>query len=93
MTSGLAAFFGDAEFCVQRLSVKSVEGSLLSEKKLGYSGGSVGSDSVGQGGSPSTVAGAAVCRVPGRASPEVPSITPCSVDRWLHSRQHGSSQQ
>lgn len=78
MTSGLAAFFGDAEFCVQRLSVKSVEASLLSEKKLGCSGGSVGSDSVGQGGSPSTVAGAAVFRVPGRASPEVqPRPHPC----------------
>lgn len=28
-----------------------------------------------------------------RAGPGVPSITPCSVHRWLHSRQHGSSQQ
>lgn len=31
MNSGLAAFFSDAEFCVQRLSIKSVAGSLLSE--------------------------------------------------------------
>ena len=60
MNSGLAAFFGDAEFSVQRLSIKSVEGSLLREKELSCSGGSVGSDRVGQGGSLSTVAEAAV---------------------------------
>lgn len=60
MNSRLAAFFGDAEFCVQRLSMKSVEGSLLREKELGCRGGSVGSDRVGQGGSLSTVVEAAV---------------------------------
>ena len=60
MNSGLAAFFGDAEFSIQRLSIKSVEGSLLREKELSCSGGSVGSDRVGQGGSLSTVAEAAV---------------------------------